>query len=98
METNIIADIWKEINDNISFTIILIVIATGYMIRWAKILTNWNTTLKLALFSLITSVIYTFISPKIDWAIWFVSYFCAFGMHTVIMKWFDNKTGISKRI
>jgi hypothetical protein len=98
METNIIGDIWKELNENLSFIIVLIVIATGYMVRWAKILTKWNTTLKLALFSMATSITYMFISDKVDWSIWFASYFCAFGMHTVIIRWFEDKTGLKNKI
>jgi hypothetical protein len=98
METNIIGDIWKEISENLSFMIVLIVVATGYMVRWLKILVKWNTVLKLALFSLVTSVIYTLLNGNVDWGIWFASYFCAFGMHTVIIRWFEDKTGLKTAI
>ncbi len=95
METTIFNDIWSSINENIEWAIVIIVWAGGYGIRLLKILPKWSTTIKVALASLLLTVIYALVE-KTPIGLALVSYVFAFGFHTLVIKWIDRK--ISNKI
>lgn len=84
MET-VIANFWQAINDNISYIVVLLVVTSGYIVRWLKVFPQFSTTLKIALLGCIVSIVYTLLSD-VTISQWLVSYFVAFGFHTVIIK------------
>jgi len=81
-----LSNIWIEIDENISWSIVIIVLAAGYFVRGFKIWPDFNKTLKIAIVGGLVSGLFAFIKEDIDAAIWLMSYFCAVGMHTVILK------------
>jgi len=86
MQANeVIEAFWNAINENINFIVVLIVITAGYMVRWINILPYWNKTLKIAIIGLVVSLIYILIEG-VSASQWLVSYFVAFGFHSLILK------------
>ena len=82
---NYLNDIWKELLPMINWVIFAIVIGSGYFIRATPILKKISTTLKVFLFSLITTSAYTFYA-EIEISIFISSYFISFGFHSAIIK------------
>lgn len=78
-------DIWTDLLPMINWVIFVLVIASGYFIRATPILKKCSTTLKILIFSLITSVSYA-VFEKINPGVFIASYFIAFGFHSAILK------------
>lgn len=83
--SSIFNKVWLELDANISFTVVILVITAGYLIRWLKVLPKWSNTLKIALIGLIVSGIYTY-AEGLKFTVWLVSFFCAFGFHALLLK------------
>ena len=87
-------EIWQHINPLIDWMVFALVIALGYLVKVANLLTGilpeYSNTLKILLFSLIVTVLYSYFQG-ISGGKFIASYFLAFGFHSAILKLIERK-------
>ena len=87
-------EIWQHINPLIDWVVFALVIALGYLVKVANLLTSvlpkHSNTLKILVFSLIVTVLYSYFQG-ISVGKFIASYFLAFGFHSAILKLIERK-------
>lgn len=87
---NFINQVYNFIMPLIDWMVFLLVLASGYFVRVTKVLPKLSKTLKILVFSLIVTILYSFASG-VEPGIFIASYFIAFGFHSAVLKMFERK-------
>jgi hypothetical protein len=89
----VLTDIWEHLYATIDFTIVVVVIASGYILARNPItraILNKSKTFRVAVVSLFVGGLYSYFAG-IDVGVFIASWVFAFGFHTIAIKWIDNK-------
>lgn len=81
----------SQINAEISFIIVLITLALGYVVRDLPFLKKWHKIYKIAIVTLPVTLLYMHLQDDINFGMWVASYAAAFGFHALLIKWIENK-------
>lgn len=89
----VLTDIWAHLKDTIDFTIVCIVIASGYLLARGRVgfafFGRISQTLRVILISLPLTLAYG-LSRDVDFGTMVASYFISFGFHSVVLKFIDK--------